>query len=39
MKHSRAELADAVRLMNPRSYTFGPVADARLAGDVALSPE
>jgi hypothetical protein len=40
MRHSRREMAEAVRLMNPRSYMFGPVADARrVTGAVVLSPE
>jgi hypothetical protein len=28
---ARAEMANAVRMMNPRNYMFGPVVDARLS--------
>jgi hypothetical protein len=35
MRRGWAEMADAVRLMNPRNYVLGPVADARVAAEAA----
>ncbi len=36
-KACRSEMSAAVYLMNPRNYVAGPVADARLAGRVAVT--